>query len=204
MPKFPFKRYHYNKGDYYLNDDVDTYINIEEIYNDNKVSIVASQPQLVEVEYTNDRNKLFPKIKNESIDGAVEIFLAARDLKDLEDIPDGVLKFDYDVTNIGKYKRLNWSFQKEWRYMISILPIGMQESNPPSLEIQQDILKKLEDETTEVPYERLFLDLDENVFDDMEILFGPKMTESEKVLVKSLIEKYCPKCIYRESSLRIR
>lgn len=200
MPKFPFKKYHYSKGMYYLTEDINTYINMEKIYNENKVSIVSTQPTLIKVEYTNDKSKLFPKIKKESLDGALEKFLTAKDLKDI----DGSFNIEYDLSNIGKYKRENWSFQKEWRYTISISPMGLQESNPPSLEKQQKLLRRLEDDSTKVPYQRLFLELDENIFDNLEIVFGPKMTESEKILVKSLIKEYCPQCKYRDSILRIK
>lgn len=200
MQKFPFKKYHYSKGMYYLTEDIDTYINIEKIYNENKVCIVATQPLLIEVEYTNDKTKLFPKVKKESSEGALEKILAAKDLKDIE----GSFDIKYEFFNIGKYKRENWSFQKEWRYTISISPIGLQESNPPSFEKHQKLLRKLEDDNTEVPYQRLFLELDETAFENMEIVFGPKMTESEKILAKSLIKEYCPQCKYRESTLRIK
>ena len=33
LPKFPFKKYKYKKGEYFLDKDVDTYINLKKLYN---------------------------------------------------------------------------------------------------------------------------------------------------------------------------
>ena len=38
LPVFPFKRYSYKKGEYFLENDVETYINIEKLYKENKVN----------------------------------------------------------------------------------------------------------------------------------------------------------------------
>lgn len=46
------KKYSYNKNEYFLKKGVETYINIEKIYNENKVSIAATQPELIEIQYT--------------------------------------------------------------------------------------------------------------------------------------------------------
>lgn len=200
LPLFPFKKYRFSKGTYYLSEDVETYINMEKLYNEDEVCIVSSQPKLIEVEYTNEKNKLFPKIRLESCEGALQKFLSAKNLSDIGD----TFNINYDLSNIGKFKRENWKFQKEWRYTISISPIGMKESNPPSFEKQQNLLKKLEDRNLKVPYQRLFLDLDEDALDKMEIVFGPRMTEAEKVMAKSLIKEYCPNCQYKDSVLKIK
>ena len=65
------------KGEYFLSEDVISYINLTKIYEENKASIVSDQPHLEKVEYTDDKEKLFPKIKTESFHGAVELYLAA-------------------------------------------------------------------------------------------------------------------------------
>ena len=201
LPKFPFKKFYYKKGELFLTQDVETFINIQKVYDEDKISIVAEQPKLFSVEYTNNSDKLFPKIKHESYDGAFEEFLQA---KDLSDFKDKKFSISYDLSNIGKCKRKSWEFQKEWRYSLSVSPMGLQENNPPSLEKQQELLKRISNTSLVPHYNRIFLDIDDTALDSMEVVLGPKMTNSEKILVKSLLNQYCPNCQYRDSSLRIR
>jgi hypothetical protein len=63
LPKFPFKKYHFNKGSYHLINDIDTYINQEWEYSINCGSITPDQPILVKIEYTEDDNLLKPIIR---------------------------------------------------------------------------------------------------------------------------------------------
>ena len=73
MPEFPFKKYRFKKGEYFLSEDVDTYINLKKIYEENKASIVSTEPHLEKIEYTDSQDKLFPKIRTESCEDAVNI-----------------------------------------------------------------------------------------------------------------------------------
>lgn len=202
MPEFPFEKYHYKKGQFFLTEDVDTYINIEKMFYEDKVSIVPTEPHLIEVQYTNEQNKLFPKIKTESTQDALKKFLEAKDLDELRGNED--LKINYSIKDLGRYKRENWRFQKEWRYIISTSPMGLQEMNPPSLKKQQEQLRKIENNELEPAYKQLFLKLDESVLKDIEIVFGPKMNDAEKIMAVSLIKMYCPEATYRDSTLRIK
>ena len=43
------------KGEYFLSEDVISYINLTKIYEENKASIVSDQPHLEKVEYTDDK-----------------------------------------------------------------------------------------------------------------------------------------------------
>lgn len=49
----------------------------------------------------------------------------------------------------------------------------------------------------------MFLELDDNSLKNIEVLCGPRMNDAEKVVVKALLEKYCPSGIYKESTLKI-
>lgn len=202
MPKFPFEKYHYKKGQYFLTEDVDTYINVEKMFHENKVSIVLTAPDLIEVQYTNEQNKLFPKIKTESQKDALKKFLESKDLDDLKGNDN--LEINYSIKALGRYKRENWKFQKEWRYIISTSPMGLQEINPPSFEKQQEQIRRIENSELEPAYKQLFLKIDENVLKDIEIVFGPKMSDAEKIMAVSLIKMYCPEAVYRDSVLRIK
>ena len=199
LPKFPFKKYSYKKGELFFEEDVETYINMEKIYNEDKASIVGTQPALIAVEYTDEQSKLFPKVRTISAPDAVERYLNAKDMKEIEGI-----KVSYSFAELGKCKRTEWSFQKEWRYIFSVMPMGLKERNPLNFQMQQEIIRRIEDKEYTPPYARFFLELDEDVLENIEVLCGPKMSQAEKIIVKALLEQYCPNGKYQESKLRIR
>ena len=200
LPKFPFKKYFYRKGQFFLEEDIETYINMEKIYNEDKVSIVGTQPKLIAVEYIDEQDKLFPKVRTVSSPENIKQYLNVSDMEQLKES----FKVSYSFSEIGKYKRTEWSFQKEWRYIFSVMPMGLKESNPPTFQKHQEIIRRIEDREYEPPYSRIFLDLDDNALQDIEVLCGPKMSEAEKILVKALLNEYCPNAKYQESKLKIR
>jgi hypothetical protein len=199
LPKFPFKKYYYKKGEYFFSENVGTYIDCETIFEENKISVPVDNPKLIKVEYTEEAEKLFPIVRMESYPGALKRYLEAKDMSELKSA-----EIRYSFEEIGKYKRENWKFQNEWRYKITIAPMGLQESNPPTFQKQQEYIRRIEDRNIIPPYQSIFLSMSESAFEDMEIVFGPKMSEAEKIMAIALISQYAPKCIYRESNLKIR
>ena len=159
------------------------------------------QPKLVCVEYTDDTDLLFPVVKTCTPDSAVQQYLSATGLDDLKSMP---IKVNYSFRNLGKYKRTQWAFQKEWRYLITSSPMGVREANPSTFEKQQELIRRLENKNQDAPYKQLFLELDDSVLESMEILLGPRMTEAEKILAIALLEKHGLGNQWKESSLRIR
>lgn len=203
LPRFPFKKYHFEKGQYGLKEDVDTYINLEKIYEESKANIVSTMPELCEIEYTNDVNKLFPQIREcNDIENLKRFISTGKILGD-------EMKVTYSYKTLGKCKRENWTFQNEIRYIIRCAPTPAKEfEENPNMDQQREFFRRMEDDNYPVPYEQIFLELDEKCFEEMEILIGPKASESEKIIVKSLINQYCSKYksaeeIIEESSLRI-
>ncbi len=201
MPKFPFKKFKYKKGELFLSEDIETHINMRKFYDENKISIAFTEPHLAEIKYTDEYDKLHPKIRTESCLGALKVMLGECTL---DDIGADKAKVEYKFNALGEYKRKNWSFQKEYRYIITSMPMGLQELSCLSFEKQQELYKRIEDRNLEPPYKRLFLELSDEAFLDMEIVFGPKMSDAEKIIAKSLLNQYCPHAVYRESSLRIK
>lgn len=201
MPKFPFRKFKYRKGELFLSEDIETRIDMKKLYDENKISIASTEPHFVKIEYTEEYDKLYPKIRTESCLGALKVILGKCTLDDI-----GVdnAEVNYDFKHLGIYKRTNWSFQKEYRYIITSMPIGMQELGCLSFEKKQELYKRIEDRDLEPPYKRLFLELSDEAFLGMEVVFGPRMSDAEKIMAKSLLNQYCPHADYRESSLRIK
>lgn len=201
MPIFPFKKYSYKKGELFFTEDVETYINMKKMYDENKASIASKEPRLVEIEYTEEHDKLYPKIRTESCIGALKVVLGE---SSLDDIGANNAKVEYSFKELGRWKHENWSFEKEWRYIITVTPMGIQDMSCLSFEGRSEMFRKLEDRTLNPPYERLFLDISDEALEDIEIVFGPRMSEPEKIMAKALLKQYCSHAEYRESSLRIK
>jgi hypothetical protein len=83
-------------------------------------------------------------------------------------------------------------------------PWGMQELEHATRKTYSDLVKRLEDPETKPPYERFFIELSDEAISQMEIVFGPRMTEAEKILAKHLLRGCGLDGKWRDSSLKIR
>ena len=201
LPRFPFKKFFYKKGDLNFDKDIETFINMEKVYRDNVGSIVPNSLKLIEVQYTTDEKLLFPVVKRTSDYNLAEKYLNGEKVANL-----GLkrLEISYEYGDLGKYKHTDWRFQKEWRYILPIMPIGMQEYKNSSIEKHQMLIQRINNLYIKAPYDRFFLDLDDGAIKQMEIVLGPRMSESEKIYVKSLLKDHGLENNWRESKLRIR
>lgn len=191
LPEYPFVRHHYTEGNFYFIKDVDTYINYQQVFEDDKVSIVATDPHLEEIQYTNDENDLFPVIKHESYPGIVDDFLN-------NCASEG--SFSYDLQKLGKYKRNIWSFQEEVRYIIMAMPMGMKEKLSFDGNANKELIRRLN--CLELTCTDMYLELDNDALSSLQVTLGPKMNESQTLLLQSLLHEYCPNAKVRESSLK--
>ena len=82
--------------------------------------------------------------------------------------------------------------------------MGLKEIASSSFETQQEMIRRIENRNLEPPYKQIFLNLDDIVLENMEVMFGPKMSISDKVMAEALLEKFCPKGVYKDSNLKIR
>jgi hypothetical protein len=104
---------------------------------------------------------------------------------------------------IAKYKKECWAFQKEWRFRIychSAPPRELMKTMPKE-KYSVLMLKDMKSFSKGVSQKYFFLDLDPNALKNLEVVLGPKADESQKVIVNSLIEKYCPNVKLIESCL---
>lgn len=191
LPRFPFVEYLYKKGEFYFTSDTKSYIDYRSLIEENKACIVPGFPKLIEVEYTDDESLLYLKVKTEMSDISVN-------------------KKTISIKNIGKYKRTNWAFQKEMRYKIFILPISMadlfrlKDEEPDKIQLKTENFLNSLNNKVEAPYTRYFLALKQDLINNIEILLGPKVTEVQEMIIKLIIEKYCPNAIVKKSKLLIR
>ena len=196
LPQFPFKKYHYKKSEYGASADFDSYIDYHMLFEDDKMSVTPNFPELIDVGYTKDQELLFPKVRS------------GDDLLDYLDIVKGKpsahtsSKSSYSFRNLGRYKREEWAFQKESRYWLFANPIGLSSQN--TLEGHAQFAKNLEASDYVLPYKYIDFSLEESSIRKMKVLFGPKMTEAEKILAKALLQAKGLENCWSESTLRIR
>lgn len=199
LPTFPFKKRSYLAGKYGLKEDVVTFINLEQLYKENKGSITLDFPKLFKVEYTDEDKNIKPQILTVTPPGALERYLFAETMEEAAGI-----RIDMDLINIGKHKKTDWSFQKEWRYLLFISPMGLQKMQTASFSDHQEMMRRLCNKKMQPPYESYYIDLDDTAVSKMKILFGPKMSEAEKILVKSLLKDHGLSNSWSNSSIHIR
>lgn len=168
LKEYPFKKYFYKRGEYFFNEDCESYINYNSLYIDDKACITANSPLLEQVIYTEEESKLYPRIKSV--------------IKKAEKLDNGKInineKIKYSFEELGRYKRSNWSFQNEVRYIINMVPYSMKElMSCKSVKEQRKLISRLEDTKIKAPYKRFFLQLSDEALKNIEVLLGPKITE---------------------------
>lgn len=163
LRSFPFKKYYiYNNG----MQGIESFFKGSEIYS--KGYIIEfdknlKNRMLIKVEYSKDKQKLYPKIKV------------------LENDKNIVINFE----DVGKYKEDRWSVQHEWRYKIMIFPIDFKTidmSNPLSIVEELKVGKEL-------PFTDYYLGLDNDYLNELEILLGPCTTDADFDKVTEIIKR---------------
>jgi len=137
-----------------------------------------NQNLLYKVEYTNDNEKLYPHLLNENGD-----------------------QFLLSLGDVGKHKNLHWQFQKEWRYILNILPLNMNQSAEAMDYDFQLVANKIKLGLEKQSFSYYDMQISENAFKEMEITLSPCLSEGNRVIVQALIEKYNPTASLKESSL---
>ena len=69
---------------------------------------------------------------------------------------------------------------------------------------QSETYRRMTDETYIPEYQALFVDLDDKAIQNMEIVFGPRMDESEKILLRNYLETKGLSNNYKDSTLMIQ
>lgn len=136
---------------------------------------------LHEVEYTNDESLLFPKVINAFENGGLVA----------------------DLMALGVHKTTAWSYQKEWRYILTAVPIGIDSV----INVRLDQIVRANDVMLDKcdpgipPYYDLAIS--DEAFSSMKIVSSPKMTPGNRVILDALIEKYAPGIEVAESSIEL-
>ncbi len=195
LPAFPFEKHKYKAGEYNFQNDCESYIDYQRLFEDNRGATVSNLPQLVPVCYTDEEEKLNPRVRIKGTAEDAQNFISGK-YKHVE--------VTYSLTELGRNKRRVWEFQKEWRYLLWFLPMGLKDAKNGSIQHHQEVIRRMEDPKHEPPYERFFLKLRQDAIDQMEVVLGPRMSEAERILAKALLHKHGLDGRWKNSSLKIR
>lgn len=157
----------------------DTFLDLSELMSKGYYSPQAWGGDILkEIQYTDDQSLLEPKV-SETTDSNIII----------------------DIGKLGIYKSKYWEFQKEWRYIMSFIPLdfkGGPEGISQSINLTaQKILLGIENP----PFKYYDLTIDSEFYSKMEITCSPKITAGNRIILKDLVEKYNKTAIIRESEL---
>lgn len=154
-------------------------IPLTEMFTKGFFSVQAMDMQLLyKVEYTNETNKLYPQILKEDGD-----------------------HFTIVLGELGKYKNLHWSFQKEWRYILNVLPLNLNQAVEKSMLDFHTIANKMKEGLEKQPFSYYDMRISDEAFADMEITLSSRISAGSRIIVESLIEKYNPVAKLNESRL---
>ena len=102
---------------------------------------------------------------------------------------------------LGNVKSEIWSFQKEYRFSFCTIPnavflLGMQGKTVEEI----GHFCKL----ANPPFQYYDIGIDSEAFDKMEILIGPSASESEKIIIESLVSTYNSSASIKYSALKVK
>lgn len=175
LPSDPFVEY--NVEGKYVTKSFTSNFTYEQIFRKDGTINSVWGDLLTKVIYTDDENLIKPKISYKS-----------------SEVQSLILK------NIGKYKRSNWSFQKEWRYKIFISPVTLEE-----MQMNEQYFKLI-DERFKNEYnldeDQYLLNIDSSKFEQMEITLGPNTSYGDRIIVEALVNKFNPNAKIYDSKLK--
>ena len=179
LPSDLFNNYEIDfNGKYGVSGSANSIIPQTSIFGRNYWIVPTHNNFLNQVEYTNEDNKLRPKLR--SREGGQDVV----------------------TLRIGTYKATHWAFQSEWRYSLRIFPFRPDFYKADSTsnlvtESINSIIKGLS-----VPFTYFDVPLNEKKLSQMEVVLGPKSSEADKIVVESIVERFSPGIIVRESELK--
>lgn len=105
----------------------------------------------------------------------------------------------------GQYKDTSWNFQKEYRFVITVLPWSVNELLELLYNTKnnfgQFLLDGLQNNTPRVSF--LDIELNSQRLDNSNILFGPKCSDTDKNEIIELIKSLGLNITYANSKVKI-
>lgn len=150
-----------------------------DMFRRNYISAGATPENILhKVKYSADHDKLYPKLVD--FDGD---------------------KFSIALGRLGKYKNTHWSFQNEWRYILMLFPLNLNQPVETLTQAAQIMGNKILQGLEKQPFPFYDMSIDDNAYCEMEITLSPKISAGNKIIVQNLVEKYNPSAVVKDSTL---
>lgn len=108
-------------------------------------------------------------------------------------------EFLLSLNAFGTYKHKRWAFQDESRFVLYAFPFNLikegQHVTFPAKLVQSLVEGRL------LPFTYYDLSLKDEAFSNMEIRLSPSITDSQRIIIQSLVDKYAPNARIVDSSL---
>lgn len=143
--------------------------------------MARSVEMLHKVQYTNDKSLLFPEVIRSCGNGWIEA----------------------DLSALGIHKATAWSYQKEWRYVLTGVPVGIASIIKGDAEAVKKAAEVILDRCD--PGIPSFYDLaiSDEAFSSMKIVTSPKMSPGNRVILDALVQKYAPGIEVAKSTIEL-
>ncbi|MPM90841.1 hypothetical protein SDC9_137963 [bioreactor metagenome] len=106
------------------------------------------------------------------------------------------------IGEMARYKNKRWSFQDEYRFVLTAFPKNpLLDINHP---LQTNMIIEMIKNNVDLTFDNYYLKIKESAFDSMVITLCPSATESQEILVDSLIKEYAPNAKIKDSFLKGR
>lgn len=107
--------------------------------------------------------------------------------------------YKIEMMRFGYYKNKRWQFQNEVRFVLYIFPYNiLQNGADPNASMR---LMHSFFQNKPLPFHYYDMHLKDDALDNMEITLSPSITEAQKIIVQTLIDKYAPKATIKDSTL---
>lgn len=128
-----------------------------------------------------------------------DVFQYTKDAIRITNIKGNRGDMNMEMKPFGYYKNKRWKFQDETRYVLYILPLNplLESENP---EISSIVIQSLLNNKS-LPFSYYDMQLKDEALDNMEITLSPSVTEAQRIIVQTVIDKYAPKAKVNDSTL---
>src|SRR5690606_31427974 len=129
-----------------------------------------------------------------------------KDVVDKKEKENGLGELSIDMKNLGVYKRDEWGFQKEIRFILFIFP-GVPIPNGNLLDpkyivdLSNHMMHSIQNQ---IPPSINYFDveIESSALDNMLVTMGPLCDDSHRIIVESLLSQFAPKAKLKESALK--
>ena len=102
---------------------------------------------------------------------------------------------------LGLHKSTYWSFQREWRYRMLIVPMNYRVDSDEMGKEAAYMMQQMVQGVGRIPFRHYDINISPEAFAEMEITRSPQMTNGNRLILEALAEKYNSEAAIHESEL---